>query len=597
MPTLDKIKQKITAAINQILKKNIVKAADLVYPPNSQFGDLSLPCFTVAKELKKSPVATAEFLMSKIKINNIISTTKAIGPYLNFTFNKANLAREVIGEILKIKDNYGTNKSGRNKKVMVEYSNVNTHKEYHVGHLRNICFGNAVAKILRANGYKVISVSYINDLGIHVAKTLWALEKFYKSPHTPFIKGVEKEGSKGYFLGKVYLRACQELAKDELAKGAVSLIMKKIASRQGAEYKLWQKTRTWSMAGFAKIYQELGIKFDRTFYESEYLEPGLDLVAKLYKERFLTKSDGAIIADLDKFNLGVLLFLRSDGTALYPVADLPLARDKFKKYKIDKSIYVVDIRQTLYFKQLFKVLELLGYALTRLGTGKKEMVHLSYEFVKLPSGMMSSRTGQVITYEDLREQIIKKAISETKKRHQDWGDKKIKETANKLAIGAIKFEMIKVNADKIITFDINQALRFDGFTAAYLQYTYARINSIIRKSKVHCRGGTGKSQKSIPPWREKIQNLKLENIKEQQLIIKLAKYPEVVKMAGEKYDPAELAKYLFDLARDFNDYYHSVPVLKAKMEVREARLLLIKSVSQVIANSLALLGIEVMKEM
>ncbi|MEI6596909.1 MAG: arginine--tRNA ligase, partial [bacterium] len=462
---------------------------------------------------------------------------------------------------------YGLNNIGKNKKVMVEFSNANTHKEYHVGHLRNICYGDAVTKIIIANGYKAMTVSYINDFGIHAAKTLWAFSKFYKKEKL-FL-------NKGYFLGKVYVRACQELENNETAKAEVVEIMKKIENRSGTDYKAWQKTRKWSIDGFNKIYKELDVKFEHIFYESETIDKGLDVVAKLYNKHFFVKSQGAIIADLNKYDLGVLVILRSDGTALYPVADLSLAEEKFKKYKIDKSIYVVDIRQSLYFKQLFKIMELLGH--------KKEMLHLGYEFVKLPEGMMSSRTGNVITYEDLRARSFKKAISETKKRHKKWGEKKIIEVVNKLVNGALKFEMLKVGADKVITFDIDQALRFDGYTAAYLQYTSARIQSILRKVK-------GKNIK-------KINYKNLAEPKEIELINKLAKYPETVIIAGKNYDPSELAKYLFELAQYFNDYYHAITVLKAKDEIKQARLVLITAVEQTLKNGLGLLGIETMEEM
>lgn len=553
--------------INQALKKNLVKASDLVYPPKPEFGDLSLACFNLAKEFNKTAVEMGEFLVGRVALNETVVAAKAIGPFINFIFNKQKLAQGVISEILEAEDEYGLNKTGGKKRVMIEFSNVNTHKEYHVGHVRNVSYGDAVAKILAANGYKARPVSYINDFGIHTAKTLWAFNKFYKKEKLP--------ANKGYFLGKVYVRACQELENNEVAKAETGQVMKNIESRRGADYKLWRKTRQWSIDGFGKIYKELGVKFEQTFYESEYIDKGLDMVAKLYAKDFLVKSQDAVIADLNQYNLGVLVVLRSDGTALYPVADLPLAEEKFKKYKIDRSIYVVDIRQSLYFKQLFKILELLGY--------KKEMLHLSFEFVKLPEGMMSSRIGNVITYDDLRAQALEKAVSETKKRHKNWNSKKIIEVANKLVNGALKFEMLKVGADKVITFDIDQALRFDGFTAAYLQYTGARINSILRKAKI-------KNSKSVD-----FKNL--AEFKEIGLVNKLAKYPEIVALAGENYDPSEIAKYLFELAQGLNDYYHSVPILKAKVDVRLARLALIIAVKQTLANGLALLGIETVEEM
>lgn len=566
MYTLDKIKKKIADDINHSLGTKKVQANDLSYPPDGSMGDLSLPCFALSKELGKNPAETAGMIIGAVKTDNVITSVKTAGPYVNFTLGKGELAEDVLKEIAKSKENYGINNSGKSEKVMLEFSNGNTHKELHVGHLRNIIYGDSLTKILLANGYEAIPVSYINDFGIHVAKTLWAYQEFYKNEPLP--------ENKGYFLGKVYVRASQELTSDPAGKVTVNFIMKKIEERKGEEYKLWEQTRQWSIEQFDKIYAELDVHFKKTFYESEVIEKGQKIVQDLLKKNILTKSDGAVIADLSKFNLSVLVVLRSDGTSTYPVADLALAIEKFKKYKIAKSIYIVDIRQSLYFKQLFKILEQLGY--------KEEMIHLGHEFVKLPDGMMSSRTGNVITFEELRDQMIAEAKSETKERHADWSEEKIQEVARTIAMAAIKFEMIKVGADQVITFDINRALSFNGYTAAYLQYTYARMNSIIRKAEVA---------------KAKINyNLLAENI-EKDLIIKLAKYPETIKRAGQEYNPAEITKYLFELAQMANDYYHQVPVLKADEDLKNARLVLIAEVNQVIKNGLELLGIKILNEM
>jgi arginyl-tRNA synthetase len=268
--------------------------------------------------------------------------------------------------------------------------------------------------------------------------------------------------------------------------------------------------------------------------------------------------------------------LRSDGTALYPVADIPLAEEKAKKYKLARSIYVVDVRQGLYFKQLFKVMELLGH--------REKMIHLGFEFVKLPSGMMSSRTGNIITYEELKEQMMEKAARETKARHSDWSTEKILEVAKKITVGAMKFEMLKVSPGSVITFDIDQALRFDGFTSAYLQYTSARINSIIKNTENETR---------LSPSAFKYLTGKLEKT----IILKLAEYPESVQKTGECYDISLVAKHLFDLARHFNEYYHETPILKAEKNIALARLMLIYSINQTIKNGLKLLGIETIDEM
>lgn len=568
MYTLEKIKNQIIKEINKALGREIVSASDLSYPPDAGMGDLSLPCFKAGKEMKKPPVEVASKLLGELsspKVLGELSSLKIAGPYLNFTLKKEKLADGVLKEITKMKSVYGENKDGRKKRVSIEYSNANTHKEYHVGHLRNICYGDAAAKILSANGFEVVPISYINDFGIHTAKTLWLYLEKYKDEPQP--------ENKGAFLGRIYAEASQRLEKDQIGRQVAAGIMKKIESRQGEEYKLWQKTRKWSIKQFDNIYKELGVKFKKIFYESEFTDEGLEMIAKMYKKEILAKSEGAIIADLEKYGLGVLVFLRSDGTALYPVADLPAAIDRIKKFRLDKSLYVVDIRQSLYFKQLFKILELLGH--------KEDKEHLGYEFVKLPEGMMSSRAGRVITYEELKEEAIKRAVKETKSRHKDWGEKKIKSTAWTIVKGAIKFEMIKVGAGSVITFDIDKALRFDGFTAAYLQYTCARIRSVAKKAGVQ-----GKPDPAF-----------LKEEKEASLIMKLSKYPESVQKAGAGRDPSEIARYLFDLAQTFNDYYHSVPVLKSSDKEKAARLALLAAVRQVIKNGLGLLGIDVLEEM
>lgn len=574
MFSLEKVKKDIAKNINEALGEKIIQASDLVYPPKPDMGDLSLTCFKM-----KSHGLTPEDLFTKInpikeaKWNwGKINTLKKEGPYINFFLDKQLLFKCLEKEISK--GSYGYNNDGKKEKVLLEFSNANTHKEYHVGHLRNICYGDAVTKILSANGYDSIPISYINDFGIHVAKTIWWTYHPENKTAKTFLEKNDGE-NRGYFLGQMYSQASQKEKEDKTAKQTINLVMKKVESRQGQEYELWQETREWSIEYFKKIYDELNVEFCHTFYESEYIDKGRKIVETLLKKKILEVSDGAVIANLEKYNLGVLVILRSDGTATYPVADLALAQEKFKKFKPEKSVYIVDIRQGLYFKQLFKMIELMGV--------KNKMIHLGYDFVKLPSGMMSSRSGNVITYKDLYDQIFKKALEETKSRHADWPSEKINEVANKLTIGAIKFEMIKINANQIIVFDINKALSFSGFTAAYLQYTCARINSIVKKAK---------DEKA-----SKANFEKLTEDKEFEIIMKLAKYPEIISRAGKNYDPSEIAKYLFELAQIFNDYYHAVPILKAEEEIKTARLSLISAVNQTIVNGLNLLGIKIIPKM
>jgi len=574
MNILLKIKNDLAKKVNKAAGEAVVFAADFVYPPNAEMGDLSLACFGLAKKRGENPADTARILAGKIKADKTIAAVKAAGPYLNFVLENGLLANRTIGVIARQKKKYGFNKKAKKKRVMIEFANMNTHKEVHIGHMRNIAYGDAAARLIAANGDTAIPVSYINDFGIHVAKTLW----FYKNHFKKSELAEMSWDSKGALLGRVYAEATKKIDENEDLKQEVGEVMKNIESRQGDDYKLWEKTRKWNIRQFADIYKELGVKFKATMYENEFVGKGFELVKELKAKGVLIDSEGAVIADLSAYGLGVLLFLRSDSTALYPVADLPLSMHKFEKFKVDASIVVVDARQGQYFKQISKVLNLLGY--------EKEMLHLGYDIVKLPTGIMAARTGNIITYNQLKAGIYAQAFQETEARHKDWPEEKIAKVAKALVIGAMKFEMLKVGREQIITFDIKEALRFDGFTAAYLQYTIARINSIIRKA-------------GITNYELRITNdiEKLTEAKEHGLVLRLAKYPEAVARAGERFDPSEIAKYLFELAQNFNDYYHSVPVLAAVEEVKNARLALIAAVSQTLKNGLELLGIEAVEEM
>lgn len=572
---LDKVKEELASEVNKILKKKIVMSSSFVTPPDPKLGDIALPCFAIAKELSQNPVMIAQKISEGLIKGKMLEKSLATGPYVNITL-PVSVVGEIIKEIQKQGEDYGGNTYGKKKRVMLEYANGNTHKEYHVGHLRNIVFGDAVNRILSFNGYTSIPVSYINDFGIHVAKTLW----YYMEVNQPVPKEI-KEGKRsyGWLLGKIYADAVSVLQASPEKKLEVAEVMKAIESRQGETYDLWKTTRQWSLDQFEKINKELDVNFVTTFYENDFITEGLKIVEKLKKQGILTLSQGAIIADLEKYNLGVLVVIRSDGTALYPVADFALTTHKVKKYKLDTSLWVVDIRQGQYLHQMFKVLELAGL--------KATLAHLPYEFVKLPSGMMSSRSGNIISYEDLKEEALHKTTEEIVTRHADWSQEKIEKVSKVLAFGALKFEMIKVSGEKVITFDMETALRFDGYTAAYLQYTYARIQSLQRKVPSEIKAA-------------KSDVLLLEEKKEKELALILGNFSEKILAAGSSYQPSEIARYLYELAQLFNEYYHQVPILNDASiapELAKARLQLTEVVGVIIGNGLHLLGIETVDEM
>lgn len=569
MYVLDHIKEELAERVNKVLEKKIVTSSSFVTPPDSKLGDLTLPCFVIAKEFNQNPVMMAQKISEGLVNDKLIEDNSSTGPYVNIT-----LATLVVGDFIKEIQKqgleYGNNTLGKKKRVMLEYANGNTHKEYHVGHLRNIVFGDAVNRILSANGYTSIPVSYINDFGIHVAKTLW----HYLNTHPE-----EPKGNKGYFLGQLYAQAVKTMEENPAAKAEVGVVMKAIESRKGEIYDLWKKTRQWSLDQFEDINKELGVEFTTTFYENEFIADGLKMVEKLKKEGILIQSQGAIIADLEKYNLGILVVIRSDGTALYPVADFALTTHKVKKYKLDTSLWIVDIRQGQYLHQMFKVLELAGL--------KAKLAHLPYEFVKLPSGMMSSRSGNIISYEDLKEEALRKTTEEIMKRHSDWNKDKIETVSRVLAFGALKFEMVKVSGEKVITFDMETALRFDGYTAAYLQYTYARIQSLQRKVSHEVDVTKG-------------DFLTLQKKREKDIALMLGHFSEVVITAGTSYQPSEIARYLYEMAQLFNEYYHEVPILNdtsISPSLAKARLDLVAAVGIIIKRGLGLLGIDTVTEM
>ncbi len=561
---LERAKEKIASSLG-------LAEADFSYPPDSRLGQLSLAAFASAKANGQNPAelsqAWAEKLNNDPSLQGLLKQAQAAGPYLNISFDPAWLASATFKLINCHRRRYGTSQEGCGHRVLVEYSNANTHKEYHVGHLRNLSYGDAVSRLLKASGHEVIPVSYINDFGIHTAKTLWYWQKEGDKSSS--------QESAGYQLGQCYAAASRLLEEKPEYKAEVGSIMAEIESRRGANYRLWQKTRRWSLDYFSSIYSEFGVRFRHTFYENNLLQAGLDIARRLEDQGRLRRSDGALIADLEAEGLGVLPIIRSDGTALYPVADLALAEAKFRRYRPDQSIVVVDVRQSLYFKQLFRLLGLSGF--------KQEMTHLAYDFVTLPEGMMSSRSGRIITYEDLKQRLMERLAAETRSRHENWTEGRVSQVAFELAISAIKFEMLKVSADKTITFNINEALKFDGFTACYLQYSYARLKSVMRKA------GLDLSLKR-PDFK------RLAERREQELLFKLARYPEIVRLAGRRYNPSELAKYLFELCQLVNDYYQEINILKSEPALRRARLVLVKSVAACLKNGFRLLGLRPLEE-
>lgn len=564
---IDKLKKELLEAVKTAAGVNIdFEQLEISAPPDPELGDLAVPCFYLTKLLRISPNQVALELKDKIRKPSFVKSIQNVGPYLNFFLDDKILAEKVIKEIEKKGDKYGSGKKQAGT-VMLEYSGPNTHKEFHVGHIRNNVLGASLVNLLRFSGRKLIAVNYIGDIGAHVAKCLWAYDKFHKKDELP--------ENKGKYLGQIYTEAVKKIEANSLLAEEVSEVQKKLETGDKYWTKLWKQTRQWSLTEFNELYKTIGVKFDHIFYESEVEKPGKKIVEELLAKGIAEKSEGAVIIDLEKYNLKQFLLLKSDGSSLYSTKELALAKLKFEKFKIDESYMVIDSRQSFYLKQFFKTLEVMGF--------DKKLVHIPYEFLTLKDGAMSSRKGNIVSFEDFFEQAVGIIVEDMKERHQDWAPEEIKNIARKIALAAIKFYMLRVSNNSVITFDFEEARSYDGFTGPYLQYTVSRINSILNKESV----------KNLA----EIDFSKLDHPKEKELLLLAMQFPEIIRNSVELLEPSQLAKYLFDLAKSFSSYYQEVPILNSEVEYKKSRLALIQAVRQTLVNGLGILGIEVLDRM
>jgi arginyl-tRNA synthetase len=479
----EKVRVKLSELIVLAFKKiDITVEASAVYktlvePPNLELAHLAFGCFIVSKELKKSPAVVSTELSQSITSNfNLadygIQSVVAAGPYLNFKVTPEFLFINVVSDILD--HSYFKRElleSSLAQKTMIEYSQPNTHKELHVGHMRNLCLGDSLIRLMRrAYGQEnIISTTFPGDVGTHVAKCLW-----YIKNHISDFEFKERSQSedRGEWLGKMYSAGNLKL-EDEAAipeqfernKKQLTDILKQLENQEGEFFDLWKETRQWSVDLMNKVYQWAGVEFDRWYWESEVDAASVETVKKYYIEGKLQKSEGAIGLDFSESNLGFCLLLKSDGTGLYATKDLELARRKFEEFKIQKSVYVVDQRQALHFKQVFKTLEHLGFEQA------KDCFHLQYNFVELPDGAMSSRKGNIVPLMHLVSSMQDHVKNEYLSRYEkEWSQAEVELVADTVAKGAIKYGMLKQDTNKKIVFDMAEWLKLDGESGPFIQY-------------------------------------------------------------------------------------------------------------------------------
>lgn len=550
----------------------------LEQPPEMALGDYALPCFRFAKALKKNPNEVAEKLKEYLENskNPWIKSVVLKGAFLNIFTNQAQVAKTLIPSLVSL-DAFRIlreNKENNDTKVMIEYSQPNTHKEFHVGHGRNVCLGDAVCRIFDYNGFNITRANYIGDEGAHIAKCLWGVENYTGS------EKLENVENKAEWLGQRYVEANNKLkdATDDATKAKyqseISNILKEIENKNGKFFELWKVTREYCLNDFNKIYNWLDVHFDHFFYESEVSEESQEIVDEYIKKGLFVEDQGAIGFDMSDKKLGFFMVRKSDGTTLYITKDLALARVKFDEFDIDRSIYVVGSEQNFHFKQLFYALEKMGFEQA------SKCYHLSYGMVVRPDGKMSSRAGNSFTFLQLINLVIEEINTYLAKYANEWTKDEREDTAHKLAVGAIKYGMLQADPNKEIVFDPKEWVSFEGNSGPYLMYSYARTKSILRKAEAEGVKGS-------------LDHLELlTHESERDLMRHLSDFNKVVLNACENYRPSTIANHLFFTCKAYNRFYTEVSVMKAETEeLKRARLSLLEGFANTLKAGLYLLGI------
>ena len=513
----------------------------------------------------------AQLVADHLGLPEGFTRVEAVRGYLNVYFDTNDYAQKVIHTVFEEGDDFGRLPS-TNKRILVEFSQPNTHKAFHVGHLRNMILGGAVCNLLDWAGNDVIRANYIGDIGLHVIKWLWNYMKHHE--------GEEPDDEPVKWLGDIYAEAAKYYEDDPTVEPEVRALFARWHHGDEEVEALWQKTRQWSMDAFMQLYGTLGIEFDHIFYESEVEKSGIQLVEKMIADGLARdeRPEDSVIVPLDEI-LGleeqyrVLVVLRSDGTSLYSTKDIALAIKKFAEFHPDESVYIIDVRQSLYLKQIFKTLELMGYQEIA-----EKSVHLPYEIVNLPGNVtMSSREGTVVLLEDLINEATERALEIVTEKNPELSEETCRNIASAVALGSIKYTMISKDNRKIVTFDWEKALDFNGQAAPYIQYAYVRAGSILRKA--------GEEVPALPKVLPEMQPAEI------QLIELMTKIPATIQKSASEMSPMHLALLTYDLAKGFNDFYNQCPVLKVEGDERAFRLNLVKAARQAIANCLAVLGI------
>ena len=577
--TIDQIKENLVDLFKKALPdlpKNFI--FELEPPPQPEMGDLCFSCFEIAKSLNQSPDQIASDLAklfgTKIPLIDLVDKIESKGPYLNIFLEKSIWFKTVCQQILKQKEKFGYTKAGKNKKILIEYSAPNTNKPQHIGHLRNNFLGWTMASLFSTTGVKVIKANLVNDRGVHICKSMLAYQKWGqgKTPESEKIKG-------DHFVGRYYVLFQKNVKKNPELLDEVQEMLKQWEEGNATVMALWQQMNKWAIKGLKQTYEKIGVDFDYWYFESDIYNSGKKIVQKALKKKLCyQREDKAIEIDLTKYGLNKKVLLRPNGTSVYITQDIGLAKLRHDQFEPNKAIYVVGSEQDHNFRVLFKILEIFGFDWV------KNSHHLSYGLVFLPHGKMKSREGEIVDADDLINQMEQLAKSETLNRNPNLSPTEVSKRAEIISLAALKFYLLKFTPNQQVNFNPKASISFEGDSGPYIQYTYARIQSILKKFD-------GKEKIS------KIDYSVLGNKEETELFKLLFTFPQILEKSVNTYNPSHLAHYVLKLSQKFNEFYHQHQVLKANHKLRNGRLRLIQAVAEVIKNSLHLLGINILDEM
>ena len=560
-------KKKVAELIKSQVDMDLETIEKLIeIPPKPEMGDFAFPCFQLAKAFRKAPNMIAEELKDKLDTEGF-EKIESLGPYLNFFVDKSTFTKNTLEKIIAEGDSYGSSNIGEGKTICVEYSSPNIAKPFHVGHLFTTAIGNSLYKLFKKEGYTVEGINHLGDWGTQFGKLISAYKRWGNE------EALEKDAIAE--LLRIYVKFHDEAEKDPSLEDEGRAYFKALEDGDKEAQALWTRFRDLSLKEFERVYDIFNVKFDSYAGEAFYNDKMDVVVDELREKGLLVESNGAQVVMLDEYNMPPCIVLKADGASIYATRDLAAAMYRKKKYDFDKCIYVVGTPQALHFKQVFKVLELAGHEWA------KDCIHVGFGLVKFADRKLSTRKGEVILLDDLIRESIDKTLEVINEKNPNLENKE--EVAKKIGVGAVVFTYLKNSREKDIVFDWKEMLSFEGETGPYVQYSYARANSILTRA--------GEINET-PDFS------KLNSKEEFELIKTLENFNKNIHLATEKLEPSVITRYVIEVAKLFNKFYnnHSVLNLEDK-SLMAARLTLVKATCQVIKNGLELIGIEVVEKM